>query len=172
KVDLKLEILRVDGTVLTRIDGGKRREPERLPNLYVGGAVLIRLSGGKGDGNLDEPYRLVATSKPAEAGAEREPNATVALATPLATGAQGSGLVYPRGDVDVWLAEPPAVPPGTSLAVSVHGVPGMTLDVRVQGTASGKELARFRVGGDASAPTRVAPAAADGCCLIQIREPT
>ena len=79
------------------------------------------------------------------------------LATALAPGTIGTGLCYPRGDVDYWLAGAP-VDPGGSLAVSVRGVPGLTLDVRVQ-TTSGKDLGRFRVGGESSAPTRVTPGA-------------
>lgn len=166
-VDLKLEVLGDDGTVLLKVDAGKRREAERLPNIYVSGSVLLRLSSGKGDGNLDEPYRVTTSSHPITPGAEREPNGTAALATPLPEGATGTGLLYPRGDVDFWQTHAPPPPEG-SLAVAVRGVPGLALDVRVAGT-SGKELARFRVAGDASAPTRVTPGA-DGCCLVQIRE--
>ena len=168
-VDLKIEVIREDGTVVAKVDAGKRREAERLPNLYVpgSGSVLLRLSAGKGDGNLDEPYRITASSRPSEPGAEREPNGTAGLATTLDSGAIGTGLCFPRGDVDDWIAQT-SVAPGGSLAVSVRGVPGLTLDVRVQ-TISGKELGRFRVGGESSAPTRVTPGA-EACCLIQIRE--
>jgi hypothetical protein len=157
---------------VAKIDGGKRREPERLPNLYVSGSVLVRLSGGKGDGNLDEPYRLAVTSRPAAAGAEREPNGSAALATPLAAGAEGSGLIYPRGDVDYWRVQVAPAGPGGSLAVSVRGIPDVVLDVRVHGASGqGRELARFRAGGDAPAPPRVTPGA-DGCCVVQIKDPS
>jgi hypothetical protein len=166
RVDLKVELLREDGTPIAKIDAGKRREPERLPNVFVEGAVLLRLSAGKGDGNLDEPYRIVASSHPIEPGAEREPNGTPALATQLSAGASGTGLLYPRGDIDVWAVQPPA----EAFGVSVHGIAGLTLDVRVQ-SLGGKELSRFKVGGDASAPTRVS-AGTERCCLVQIREAT
>jgi hypothetical protein len=166
-VDLKLEVIADDGSVLMKVDGGKRRESERIANLYVAGSVLLRLSAGKGDGNLDEPYRISATSRPVTPGAEHEPNGTAALATQIAAGETGNGLLFPRGDVDYWLARTP-LSPGGSLAIAVGGIAGLSLDVRVQ-TTSGKDLARFRVGGDASAPTRVSPGA-DGCCLVQIRE--
>jgi hypothetical protein len=166
-IDLKLEVIREDGTVLTKTDVGKRREAERLPNLYVSGSLLLRLSAGKGDGNLDEPYRIHASSRPADPGNEREPNDTAALATSLPAGVPGAGLCFPRGDIDRWLAQAQVGAAG-SLAVSVRPVPGLTLEVRVQ-TITGKELTRFRVGGDASAPTRVNPGA-DACCAIQIRE--
>ena len=167
-VNAKLEVLREDGAVTAKIDTARRRgETERLANLFVDGTALIRLSAGKGEGNLDEPYHITVSSRPPEAGAEREPNGTAALATPLAIGTTGTGLLFPRGDLDVWSL---VVPPGSSdaLAVGVRGISGMTLDVRVQAT-SGKELSRFRVGADASAPMRVVPPA-DGCCLVLIRE--
>ena len=167
RVDPKIEVISEDGAVMMRVDAGKRREAERLANLYVGGSVLLRISGGKGDGNLDEPYRINASSHPVAAGAEREPNPTAALATVLPDGITGTGLLFPRGDVDTWLADEKA-PAGGSLAIAVRGIAGLTLDVRVL-TKTGKELTRFRVGGDASAPSRV-NLGAEGCCLVQIRE--
>jgi hypothetical protein len=77
--------------------------------------------------------------------------------------------MYPKGDVDFWSMQSPS-PPGAPFAVSVRGIGGLSLDVRVQTTA-GKELSRFKVSGEASAPTRVTPGG-DGCCLIQVRETT
>ena len=167
RVDLKVEILREDGSAVAKIDAGRRREAERLPNVFVQGAILLRLSGGKGDGNLDEPYRIVASSRPIEPGAEREPNAAPALPTPLPPGTPGSGLIYPRGDVDVWSIQNPGEP-GAPFSLSVNGISGLNLDVRVQSNG-GRELARFKVSGDASTPTRVTPGA-DACCLVQIKE--
>jgi hypothetical protein len=171
-VDLKVDLLREDGTSLARIDSGRRREAERLPNVYVGGSVLLRLSGGKGDGNVDEPYRITASSRPVEPGAEREPNGTAAQATLLEPGLVGTGLIFPRGDTDYWRSSAVAAP-GQQLAISVKGISGMTLDVRLIG-ASGKDAARFRVGGEASAPLRISPPASaqEACCLLQIRETT
>jgi hypothetical protein len=169
RVDLKVELLREDGASIAKIDAAKRREAERLPNIYVQGSVLLRLSAGKGDGNLDEPYRIVASSHPIDPGAEHEPNGTSGLATPLAVGASGSGLLYPKGDVDVWTMQSPS-PAGAPFAVSVQAVAGLSLDVRVQ-TSAGKDLSRFKVSGEASAPTRVNPGG-EACCLIQIREAT
>jgi hypothetical protein len=167
RVDLKIEVIGDDGAILMKVDSGKRRELERIANLYVAGSVLLRLSGGKGDGNLDEPYRINASSRPVTPGAEHEPNGTAALATQIADGESGNGLLFPRGDIDYWRTRTP-VPPGGSLAIAVGGIAGLSLDVRVQ-TIAGKDLTRFRVGGDASAPTRVVPGP-DGCCLIQVRE--
>jgi hypothetical protein len=169
RVDARLEILREDGAVLARSDTGKRREAERIPNLFVpGGAVLIRVSAGKGDGNPDEPYRLSVTARPPEPDAEREPNDTADKATPLAVGARGGGLIAPRGDVDFW--QVPAAPDAEgNVPVSVTGVPGLTLDVRVHGQA-GRELARFKVPG--AAPVNQVVTAGDACCVVEVREAT
>jgi hypothetical protein len=168
--DVRLDVLREDGTPIMKVDVAKRGGAERLPNLFVSGTVLLRLQGQKGAGNLDDPYRLNVSGRPIEAGAEHEPNGTVALASTLPAGTTGTGLIFPRGDVDFWSAGAPA-PAAESVSIAVRGVPGMTLEVRVQATAAGKELTRFRVGGDGSAPTRV-PRGPDGCCLLEIREVT
>ncbi len=169
RVDLKLEILRPDGTVMARSDTGKRREAERLPNVFVpGGTALVRLSAGKGDGNPDEPYRLTITARAPEPGGEREPNDTIATPTPLSPGAVGGGLIAPRGDVDFWSA--PATPDADgNVAVSVTGVPGLTLDVRVRGL-SGKELTRFKVAGGASPTSNAVATGGEACCVVEVRE--
>jgi hypothetical protein len=171
RVDIKLEILRPDGTVMARSDAGKRREPERLPNVFVpGGTAFVRLSAGKGDANLDEPYRLTITARPPEPNGEREPNDTIATPTPLPAGAVGGGLIAPRGDVDFWQA--PATPDADgNVTVSVGGVPGLALDVRVRG-ASGKELGRFKVASGAPPTPSSVASGGEACCLIEVRETT
>jgi len=168
RVDARLEVLAEDGSVLARADAGRRREAERIPNLFTpGGPVLVRVSAGKGDGNPDEPYRLSVTARPAEAGAEREPNDTPGKATALPPGATGSGLVAPRGDVDFWQA--PATPDSEgNVAVTVAGVPGVALDVRVR-AQGGRELGRFKVAPGAGPSSHVVTGG-DGCCLVEVRE--
>jgi len=171
RVDIKLELLRPDGTVLARSDTGKRREPERLPNIFVpGGTALVRLTAGKGDANLDEPYRLTITARAPEAGGEREPNDTLATPTALPSGAVGSGLIAPRGDVDFWQAAATPDAEG-NVSVSVSGIPGLTLDVRVRGT-DGKELGRFKVAGGAAATPVAVATGGEACCLVEVREAT
>jgi hypothetical protein len=171
RVDIKLEVLRADGSVLARSDTGKRREPERLPNIFVpGGAALVRLSAGKGDANLDEPYRLTIAARPPEPGGEREPNDTAATATPLPPGAVGGGLIAPRGDIDFWQATATPDADG-NVSVSVGGVPGLALDVRVRGT-SGKDLGRFKVAPGAVAAPNAIPTGGEACCVVEIREAT
>ena len=167
RVNLKLDVLRDDGTLVMSLDAGKRHEAEHLPNLYVSGSVLLRLSAAKGEGEPDEPYKIVTSSKPVEAGAEHEPNGTPALATPLPAGLSGSGLVYPRGDVDFWLTQTQPGPTGT-LAISLRSAAAGPLEARVQ-TVSGKDIGRFRTSADGSAPFIVKPGT-EPCCLIQIRD--
>jgi hypothetical protein len=153
---------------LVRADAGRRHEAERIPNLFSpgGGALLIRLSAGKSDGNTDEPYRLTISSRAAEPGAEREPNATTATATALPAGLPGNGLIFPRGDVDVWKTPLPAGAP--NVTVTVTGVAGLNLDVRIL-AGDEHELGRFKVVGATPTPTVVATGGA-GCCLVQIRD--
>jgi len=168
RVDVILEVLHEDGSLALKVDAGKRGALEKIANLFVGGVVLLRLSPKKGEGNLDDGYRITVAGRPIEAGAEREPNNTPATATTLPLDATGSGLIFPRGDVDFWMVSLPAGGPG-ALNVNVRSIAGMTMEVRVRGLGAGHELARFRVGSDGSAPTRVIPEA-EGCCLIEVRD--
>jgi hypothetical protein len=168
RVDVKLEILRPDGTVLARADTGKRHESEHLPNVFVpGGAAFVRLSAGKADGNADEPYRLSIAVRPPEPGAEREPNDSIATATDLPPGAVGGGLIAPRGDVDFWLSL--GAPDGQgNVTVSVGGVPGVPLDVRVR-ARTGTELGRFSVAAGAAPTANVMATSGEACCLLEVR---
>ena len=170
RVDVKLEILREDGRPLARTDAGRRREAERLPNLYLAaGTVLIRLGAGKGDGNPDEPYRLTVSSRAPDPAAEREPNDTIATPTTLAPGGTGNGLSAPRGDVDFWKVD--ATPDAEGgVAITVGGIAGMTLALRVL-DAAGHELGRAKIPGEKPVTARVLPGE-QGCCLLEIREAT
>jgi hypothetical protein len=169
RVDVKLEAVRAtDGSPISTANEGRRQEPERIANLYTaGGPMLIRLTAAKGDGNPDEPYRLTLTSRLPEPGAEREPNGGPATATALTLATPGTGLIFPRGDIDTWqiAATPDAE---GNVPVSMKGVPGMTLDVRVLSQGE-KEVGRFKVSGDASGSSRVVTGG-ETCCLVQIRE--
>jgi hypothetical protein len=82
----------------------------------------------------------------------------------------GSGLIAPRGDVDFWRAAATPDADG-NVSVSVGGVPGLGLDVKVR-SAAGKELGRFKVA--AGAPATPNPIATGGeeCCLVEVREAT
>lgn len=64
RVNVKLEVLRADGTPLASADEAGRRQPERLTNVAVSEPVLVRLTQRKGDGNADEAYQLRVTSHP------------------------------------------------------------------------------------------------------------
>jgi hypothetical protein len=61
---VKLEILRSDGTLLTRTEGG-RHGPIRISNLAIpGGPIFVRLAGTRGSANADDPYHLTVSSHP------------------------------------------------------------------------------------------------------------
>ncbi len=61
---VKLEILRADGTLLSRTEGG-RHGALRVTNLMIpGGPIFVRLSGGRGSASPDDPYHLTVSSHP------------------------------------------------------------------------------------------------------------
>jgi hypothetical protein len=79
RTSVRLEILRADGTLLSRSEGG-RRGPIRIAHLPIpGGPIFIRLAGTRGPDNPDDPYHLTVSSHPPEAdqGAAGEPPAKV-----------------------------------------------------------------------------------------------
>jgi hypothetical protein len=167
RVDVKLEVLRADGSRLARADAGRRRESERLPNIHTeGGQLLLRLSAGGADGNPDEPYRLTIASRTPEPGDEAEPNDTIATPTALVASQHGRGLIAPRGDADFWKLSATPDAEG-ALHVTVTGIQGMTLSVRVR-AEGGRELAKLKVPNQPAVSARVVPGA-EACCIVEIR---
>ena len=83
--------------------------------------------------------------------------------------AVGGGLIALRGD-DFWQAVSAPDADG-NVTVSVGGVPGLTLDVRVR-SQSGKELLRFKVAGGAAPAATTVPTGGEACCVIEVREAT
>ena len=70
---VKLEILRADGTLVARTEGG-RHGAIRLANLAIpGGPIFVRLAGGRGSANPDDPYHLTVSSHPSGPAAEPAP---------------------------------------------------------------------------------------------------
>jgi hypothetical protein len=70
---VKLEILRADGTLVSRAEGG-RHGPLRIVGLAIpGGPIFVRLAGSRGSANPDEPYRLTVSSHPAGPPGEAAP---------------------------------------------------------------------------------------------------
>jgi len=79
RTSVKLEILRADGTLLSRSEGG-RHGPIRIAHLAIpGGPVFIRLAGSHGSANPDDPYHLTVSSHPPDTnpGAPGEPPAKI-----------------------------------------------------------------------------------------------
>ncbi len=168
RVDAKLEVLREDGTRILRVDAGRRREAERIPNLHVeGGKLILRVSAGSGDGNPDEPYRLTIASRAPNPGDEREPNDTIAMPTVLGANEHGHGLIAPKADADFWKIAAETDAEG-GVNVTVTGILGMTLAGRVR-TDAGRELAKFKVPNQSAVTTRVT-FAGEPCCLVELRE--
>jgi hypothetical protein len=177
RVDIVLEWLRKDGTVLARTDSGGPRETERLPNLFADpGPGFIRLtskvsSRPRARGNLDEPYRLRVTARDPAPGAEREPNDTEPAATPILADAAATGRLFPDGDVDLWRWDGPessGVPP-VGAAVRFRGIPRTTLEVRVFGRKLRKDILRFSANAEETSKLLPAPAPGDACCLFEVR---
>jgi hypothetical protein len=70
---VKLEILRSDGTLLTRTEGG-RHGPLRISSLAIpGGPIFVRLTSARDSVNADDPYRLTVSSHPATSPGEAGP---------------------------------------------------------------------------------------------------
>ncbi len=78
---VRMELLRADGTLLARAEGG-RRGPLRISNQAIpGGPIFVRLAAGRGSANPDDPYRLSVTSHPvAEVATHDTPRQTPAEA--------------------------------------------------------------------------------------------
>jgi hypothetical protein len=75
RTSVRVEILRADGTLLSRTEGG-RHGPIRIANLAIpGGPIFIRLAGSHGAANPDDPYHLTISSRASDAnqGAPGEP---------------------------------------------------------------------------------------------------
>lgn len=155
RVDLRLELVRADGVLLARSDFGRRREPERIPNLRVpAGPVFVRVAAAKGDGNPDEPYVLKVMSRTPDEGAEQEPNDKREQATALAMGGRGTGLAYPRADVDFWSVEVPA--DVHAAALRLEGVAVVTLQATLE-DGQGHEMGRIEVPANAPPGGKVIP---------------
>jgi hypothetical protein len=70
---VKLEILRADGTLLTRTEG-RKHGAIRIADLAIpGGPIFVRLAGGRGSANADDPYHLTISSHPGGPAAEPAP---------------------------------------------------------------------------------------------------
>jgi hypothetical protein len=71
---VKLEILRADGTLISRAEGG-RHGPLRIVGLAIpGGPIFVRLAVAHGSANPDDPYHLTVSSHPAAPAGEVAPN--------------------------------------------------------------------------------------------------
>lgn len=97
-VDAKLEVLDVDRNLLVAVNTGGEGKEERLPNLAVRDQIFVRVvSAKKGSGGS---YTLDIVMRPAEAGAELEPNDRAVDAISLPFGQSLSATLAHAGDSD------------------------------------------------------------------------
>ncbi len=113
KLDLMLSVVAPDEKggekVLLRANDGAVKEPEILNSVYCAGQCWVKVEGAlrKIDGkwvkdyeNSEQPYRLTVSSVADTGAEEREPNNTLAQATPIQLNRPIRGTVHPKKDVD------------------------------------------------------------------------
>jgi hypothetical protein len=153
--DLVVEITSRDGKVIASCDNGAAGASEGVPNLPLKAGeylVVVREVVKKGGRRARQPavpaepaggasYRLVIKPSPAPAlTQELEPNGTPAQARALTVGADASGYIGWRRDVDVW-----ALPATGPLDIDVDGVTGVGLELAV---LRGEQTVLQRSGGE------------------------
>src|SRR5216683_2747254 len=113
KLDLMLSVVAPNEKggekVLLRANDGAVKEPEILNSVYCAGQCWVKVEGAlrKIDGkwvkdyeNSEQPYRLTVSSVADTGAEEREPNNTLAQATPIQLNRPIRGTVHPKKDVD------------------------------------------------------------------------
>jgi hypothetical protein len=103
QVDVTLSVHDAGGALRTRVDEGKIREGEILPNAFLPpGRSLVRVAGKPRQENVFQTYEITAELRKDPGDEEVEPNDTAVRATRIAAGQARRGFLYPRGDVDVY----------------------------------------------------------------------
>jgi len=171
-VDLKLELIDQDKTIIRTIDEAEVGSPETLGLVAVGPETMyIRVSSKNHSYNVDSGYRIAATMT--EIGnRELEPNDDLKQGqrAPLREGVDIDGYIHPRGDVDVYAFDVRVPPDQTEKPMSVYlrGVVGLNLSMELL-DASGALITRKR-GVGAQAERHITHAFTPGRYYIRIRE--
>ncbi|PID38331.1 MAG: hypothetical protein CSA24_00900 [Deltaproteobacteria bacterium] len=133
-LDVAIAIIDGMGKVVKEVDDAGPGKPEVLTSYLVRPPVAyLRLRARKPrDVDPVGSYRLFAQVT-APGASEREPNSTLAQATPWIAGwAEVTGHLYPRNDVDTFVL-PAEIPPNTTLALSPPDEVKTKLEVLVDG---------------------------------------
>ncbi len=126
-VDVVLEVVRSDGNVLVRTNGGGRGATELIPNLPVPAdeVFLVVHATPPAEGNAD--YQIRASFRPSFANEESEPNETAPQDMPSA--GRVVGMIGWPGDQDTyWL---PGGEEGGEYRVEISGVLGVDLSIEI-----------------------------------------
>jgi len=132
-VDLVLSLHDPSGKEIVRVDEGKLRDGEIIPNAFIQGKALIRVAAKARQENVFQTYELTAEWKNAAPGEEREPNETAAQANLFELGGSVKGFIFPKKDVDVYRLDIPAVgPTARSIRFELRGMPKVPLTLTLK----------------------------------------
>jgi serine/threonine-protein kinase len=126
-VDLVLEVVRSDGHVLVRANGGGRGATELIPNLPVPAEEVFLVVHATPPATGSAEYQVRARFRPAFANEESEPNETAPQDLP--SSGRVVGMIGWPGDQDkYWL---PDGAEGGEYRVELTGVPGVDLAIEI-----------------------------------------
>jgi hypothetical protein len=139
----KLEVLDEAGRVSVSAMGTEPGQVIAIPNLAVWSAApYLRVRRAKADAT-PAAYTLIVRAAPVEAGAEIEPNGTVALATELGPNAEAIGYLGWTRDQDFYRLPTAGLAEGSVLSVDVDPIPGVGATLAVTDPA-GQKLSEAR----------------------------
>ena len=136
-MDIELSIVRTDGqTLLATADATREGGPEMIPNFPLEpGRYMLRVTEAAGverpTENVSDRYSLSWEILDEDASVEREPNNALEQADTLSVGAQKTGWIGWRGDVDTYCLAADA----GRLVATVSGIKEIDLIVRTVDTA-------------------------------------
>ena len=185
KVDLVLSVFKpVEGKpdeVLLKANEGVAREPEQLNNVACDGVCFIRVEAAtkkidgkwvREDENADQAYRLTAVVVPDDGSEEKEPNNTVAGATPVVLGKPIRGTIYPKRDVDYFAIDLRERPVKTALRATVIGVLKVDVGLYLHRVEAEGKLTLVQTSDSAKGdrPETVRFAAEPGLYVVEVRD--
>lgn len=185
KVDLVLSVIQgAEGKpeeVLLKANEGVAREPEQLNNVACNGVCFIRVEAAakkvdgkwvKEDENADQAYRLNAIVVPDDGTEEKEPNNTVASATPITFGKPIRGTIYPKKDLDYFAIDLREKPVKTAIKATVIGVLKVDVGLYLHRVEADGKLTLVQTSDSAKGdkPETVRFAAEPGLYVLEVRD--